>query len=382
VTLPQAYISLVAELGNLFEDDTAEVSRVAFPTRRHSARRSLTTRIAIAVGIVVFTTLLVYWERDGYADFGQDNGVSLIDALYYSTVTLSTTGYGDIAPITDGTRLVNVFVVTPLRFLFLIVLVSTTVEVLTQAARERSRVNRWRKRMKDQTVIVGFGVKGQASLRSLLAHGADPRTVVVIAADRYAVAEATRQGVTGVVGDARNEQVLRDAGVPEASQVIVAADQDDTAIMVTLRVRALAPKAVIVAAAREESAAELLRQSGADRVITHAESAGNLMSLSLLSANVGAMLEDLMNTGKGLEVVERPITRAELGRAPADIQDEGDLVLAVVRGDEVIRFDQGSIRVFQPGDRIVVIRKAKEDLADQDTTASRTAGAAKGRLRQ
>jgi hypothetical protein len=29
-----------------------------------------------------------------------------------------------------------------------------------------------------------------------------------------------------------------------------------------------------------------------------------------------------------------------------------------------------------------VIRKAKEDLADQDTTASRTAGAAKGRLRQ
>ena len=117
-------------------------------------------------------------------------------------------------------------------------------------------------------------------------------------------------------------------------------------------------------------------------MITHAESAGNLMSLSMLSDNVGAMLEDLMNTGKGLEVVERPITRAELGRAPADVQDEGDLVLAVVRADEVIRFDQGAIRVFQPGDRIVVIRKAKEDLADQDTTASRTAGAAKGRQRQ
>jgi len=354
----------VAELGNLFDEDADEVSRVVFPSRRLSARRSLGTRIAIAVGIVVFTTLLVYWERDGYADFGQDNGVSFVDALYYSTVTLSTTGYGDIAPITSGTRLMNVFVITPLRFLFLIVLVSTTVEVLTQAARERSRVNRWRKRMKDQTVIVGFGVKGQAALRSLLAHGADPRTVVVVAADRYAVAEATRQGVTGVVGDARNEQVLRDAGVPEASQVIVAADQDDTAIMVTLRVRALAKDAVIVAAAREESAADLLRQSGADRVITHAESAGNLMSLSLLSANVGAMLEDLMNTGKGLEVVERPITRAELGRAPADIQDEGDLVLAVVRGDDVIRFDEGSIRVFQPGDRIVVIRKAKEPATD------------------
>jgi voltage-gated potassium channel len=125
----------------------------------------------------------------------------------------------------------------------------------------------------------------------------------------------------------------------------------------------MAPTATIVAAAREASAAELLRQSGADRVITHAESAGNLMGLSMLSANVGEMIEDLMDTGRGLEVVEREITRAELGMAPADIQAGGDLVLAVVRGDQVIRFDQGAVRVFQPGDRVVVIRKARDGVA-------------------
>ncbi len=350
----------MAEMGDLFEDEGDQPSRVIFPSRRLSARRSLAVRIGIALSIVLVTTLLVYFERAGYADFGQDNGVSFTDALYYSTVTLSTTGYGDIAPVTTRTRMVNVLVITPLRFAFLIVLVSTTVEVLTQAARERSRVKRWRKRMKDQTIIVGFGVKGQASLRSLLAHGLDARTIVVVAADRFAVAEATRRGVTGVVGDARNEQVLRDAGVPEAKQIIVAADQDDTAIMVTLRVRAMAPTALIIAAAREASAAELLRQSGADRVITHAESAGNLMGLSMLSANVGAMIEDLMDTGRGLEVVERPITRAEMGLAPADVQAEGDLVLAVVREGAVIRFDQGGVRVLQPGDRLVVIRSAKD----------------------
>jgi voltage-gated potassium channel len=360
----------VAELGNLFDEETTGESRVVFPTRRLSARRSLGVRIIIALGIVIVTTVLVYVERSGYADFGQENGVSFVDSLYYSTVTLSTTGYGDIAPVTETTRLVNVFVITPLRFLFLIVLVSTTVEVLTQAARERSRVNRWRKHMKDQTVIVGFGVKGQAALRSLLAHGLDPRTMVVIASDRYAVAEATRLGVTGVVGDARVEQVLRDAGVPEASRVIIAADQDDTAIMVTLRVRAMAPGATIVAAAREASAGDLLRQSGADRVITHAESAGNLMGLSMLSANVGEMLEDLMDTGRGLEVVERPISRAELGLTPADVQSGGDLVLAVVRGDEVIRFDQGAVRVFQPGDRVVVIRKAHDGVTPPPGPAS------------
>jgi voltage-gated potassium channel len=229
--------------------------------------------------------------------------------------------------------------------------------------------------MKNHIVIVGFGVKGQAALRSLLAHKQKPNDIVVIAEDRYSVAEATRRGVTGVVGDARNEQVLLDAGVPSASKVIIAADQDDTAIMVTLRVRALAPAATIVAAAREASAGELLRQSGADRVITHAESAGNLMGLSLLSGNVGAMLEDLMDTGRGLEFVERDISRAELGLAPSDVQAEGELVLAVVRDGQVHRFDEGRVKVFQKDDRVVVIRPSGRPSAVQGSPGSGSAGA-------
>ncbi len=331
-----------------------------FPRRRLSARESLVVRILIAVSCVVLTTMLVYLDRDGYKDSGANDGVSLKDALYYSTVTLSTTGYGDITPVSDTARMVNVFVITPLRFLFLIVLIGTTIEVLTSAARQRSRVHRWRRHMKGHTVVIGYGVKGQAALRTLLAHGIEPESLVVIAEDRYAVADATRQGVVGVVGDARTEQVLRDAGIPAASRVIIAADQDDTAIMVTLRVSGMAPDAIIVAAARESSAGELLRQSGADRVITHSESAGNLMGLSLLSETVGEMVEDLLDTGRGLELVERETSRAELGLAPSDIQAGGELVLAVIRGGVVHRFDEPVIRVFQKGDRVVVIRASGE----------------------
>ncbi|MGB8020350.1 MAG: potassium channel family protein [Candidatus Nanopelagicales bacterium] len=347
----------MAELGTLFDERDSVGRRVLLPPRL-SARESLGVRVAIALGCILITTLLVYLQRDGYADLGAGDGVSLTDALYFATVTLSTTGYGDVAPVSTPARMMNVFVITPLRFVFLIVLISTTIEVLTRAAREKSRVNRWRSHMKDHTVIVGFGVKGQAALRTLLANGADPRTLVVIAADRYSVADATRAGVTGVVGDARNERVLLDAGVPSAARVIVAADQDDTAIMVTLRVSSLAPNAKIVAAARESSAADLLRRSGAHRVITTSESAGNLLGMSLLSPTVGEMVEDLLDSGRGLEVVERDITRSELGRAPADVQSEGELVLAVVRGSDVLRFDESSVRVFQPGDKVVVIRRS------------------------
>lgn len=214
--------------------------------------------------------------------------------------------------------------------------------------------------MKNHVVIIGFGVKGKAALQTLLAHGVNPRELVVVAADRFSVAEATREGVTGIVGDARNERILTDAGVRSAARIVIAADQDDTAIMITLRVSEMAPPtAVIVAAARESSSAELLRQSGAHRVITSAESAGNLMGLSLLSPTVGEIVEDLMDTGRGLEVIERPTTRAELGLGPSDVQAKsGEIVLAVVRGGQVHRFDEGGVRVFERGDRVVVIRRS------------------------
>ena len=65
--------------------------------------------VPITVGLVlVGTVLLVYLDRDGYVDGNDpDNKLSLIDSIYYTTVTLSTTGYGDIAPFTDRARLIN-----------------------------------------------------------------------------------------------------------------------------------------------------------------------------------------------------------------------------------------------------------------------------------
>lgn len=333
-------------------------SRVIFPIRRFSAREHLAVRLAIAGACVLATALLVFFERSGYRD-SSGQQITLLSAFYYATVTLSTTGYGDIVPVSEQARIVNILVITPLRFIFLIVLISTTVEVLTQAAREGIRVERWRKRMKKHTVIVGSGVKGTAALHTLLAHGVSPRELVVVAADRYSVAEATREGVTGVVGDARSERILADAGVGTAARIIVAADRDDTAIMITLRVAKLAPPgAVIVAAAREAAAAELLRQSGAHRVITTSESAGNLLGLSLLSPTVGEIMEDLMDAGRGLEVIEREITRSELGVAPSELAKQGDIVLAVVRDGVVHRFDAGIVRVLERGDHVVVIHDA------------------------
>ena len=327
-----------------------------FPERRFSPIRNIGVRIIIAVSAIVITTVLVYTERDCYRDLDEMGNLSWLDALYYATVTLSTTGYGDITPVCESARAVNVLVITPLRFIFLIVLVGTTIEVLTQRTREQLRSNRWRSNVNDHTVIIGYGVKGRAAARSLVDAGTSRSEIVVVASDRTAVDEATRDGFVGVVGDGRREDVLRDAAIERASRVVVATDEDDTSILVTLTARRLSPHATIVAAVREAQNTEILRQSGANNVIPTAESAGRLMGLSLLSSTAGELMEDLLDSGRGLEVVEREITREELGQSPSDLDAQGQIVLAVIRKGVAHRFDTNSISRLEPGDRLVVIR--------------------------
>jgi voltage-gated potassium channel len=338
--------------------DAADSPRatLTFPERRFSPIRNIGVRLGVAVLAVAITTVIVYAEQDCYQDRGAMSGLTWIDSFYYATVSLSTTGYGDISPVCESSRLVNALVITPLRFLFLIVLVGTTIEVLTRRTREQVRSNRWRSHVDKHTVIIGYGVKGRAAARSLTDAGTPLSEIVVVSPDRAAVDEASRDGFVGVIGDARREDVLHDAAIERAARIVVATNEDDTSILVTLTARRLAPDATIVAAVRESQNADILRQSGANTVIPTAESAGRLMGLSLLSSTAGEIMEDLLDSGRGLEVVERDITRAELGLSPGDLDAHGQIVLAVIRRGESHRFDTDTIRTLETGDRLVVIR--------------------------
>jgi voltage-gated potassium channel len=105
-------------------------------------------RFLLAASLVLINWALVVAERGGYTD-NHDGVVSVSDALYYTTVTLTTTGYGDITPVTTTARLVNALVVTPMRLLFVVILVGTTIQALTERSREEIRLARWRARLKD-----------------------------------------------------------------------------------------------------------------------------------------------------------------------------------------------------------------------------------------
>ncbi|MGW1211654.1 potassium channel family protein [Streptomyces sp. NPDC002499] len=311
-------------------------------------------RLLMALLVLAATALIVWIDRDGYND-NSDGSVDFLDAAYYATVTLSTTGYGDIAPVSDGARLINILVITPLRVVFLIILVGTTLEVLTERTREEWRQNRWRSTLRDHTVVIGFGTKGRSAIQTVCATGLKQEQVVVVDPSAKVIEAATADGFAGVIGDATRSEVLTRAEVQRARQIIIATQRDDTAVLVTLTARQLNRGAKIVAAVREEENAPLLKQSGADAVITSASAAGRLLGLSVLSPAAGMVMEDLIQQGSGLDMVERPVIKAEVGRKP---RETDDLVVSVVRGHRVLGYDDPAVGTLQLTDRLITIVRA------------------------
>ena len=300
----------------------------------------------------MFVALVAYFDRDGYVDVA-DGGVSFLDAIYYATVSVTTTGYGDIRPESDGARLLSIILVTPARVLFLIVLVGTTLEVLAERTREGYRLIRWRKNLNDHVIIVGFGTKGRSAGRQLTAHGVEPGQIVVIDPREEARRHATSLGFAVISGDATEAEVLEEAEVSRARSVIVAVDRDDTAVLTTLTARELNPDALIAGAVREEQNAHLLRQSGANSVITSSDAAGRLLGVATQSPQVVDVLEDLLTVGQGLDILERAVDPGEVGPL-ADLRGR-DPVVAVVRGERLMRFDDPDAQQLEAGDRLVYL---------------------------
>jgi voltage-gated potassium channel len=320
------------------------------PREASSPLTSLLQRLGIALLLLLIVALTVWSGRDGYAD---DTGapITLLSALYYASVTVTTTGYGDITPVTEGARLATLLVVTPARIGFLLLLVGTTVELLTERWRNDYRRDRWRRRVKDHFVICGYGVKGRAAVAALLADGVEASRIVIVEPKPEVAAQAGTDGLTVVAGDATRTATLLEAAVDRCRAVIVAADRDDSSVLATLTARELAPGATIVAAVREDENKHLLLQSGADSVITSSETAGRLLGISSRRPDMARMVEDLLDTAHGFSLAQRQVGADEAGRPIAERADE--LPVAIVRGGRVMRIDEPAAQPLQQGDLVM-----------------------------
>lgn len=326
--------------------------RISLPTGRGTPLGRLGLRVGVALALILFVAIVAFIERAGYRDGDAVGTLTLLDAIYYATVSVTTTGYGDITPVSDSARLTNVLLVTPARIIFLILLVGTTVEALAGSSREAFRQRLWRRGLRDHTIVCGFGTKGRNAIATIRARGVPDEKIVVVDSDPDSIDEATRAGFATIHGDATRQAVLEAAEVADASSIIVAPDNDAAAVLITLTAREHNKGATIVAAVREAENRHLLHESGADSAIVTSGAAGRMLGFATHSPRIVEVLEDLMSVGTGLDIIERVVAPEDDGRSLADMTGDAP-VIGVVRGSDLLRFDDQRAHTVRAGDKLV-----------------------------
>jgi voltage-gated potassium channel len=208
--------------------------------------------------------------------------------------------------------------------------------------------------LRDHTIVCGYGTKGRNAVATLIARGVPKEKIVVVDADAAALEQARRAGLATVNGPSTRTDVLEEAGIRVAADVIVATDSDESAVLTTLTARELNRTATIVAAVREPENRHLVHESGANSAIISSGAAGRMLGLATSTPALVEVLEDLMTVGAGMDIVERDVTDEQAGRPLAELHLSAPVV-AVIRDGVTRRFDDPGVQTLERGDRVVCL---------------------------
>ncbi|MBX7535459.1 potassium channel family protein [Qipengyuania flava] len=310
-------------------------------------------RLGLALFLIMVVVMIHWWDREGLVD-NLDGEVSFLDVIYFTMISITTTGFGDIAPISDRARLVEAVIVTPVRFAVLFIFVGTAYNFLIKRSWEKFRMARIQEQLKNHIIVLGYGISGSESVTELIERGTDPSTIVVIDPSEERLHAAESLGCNVMAADATRDETLKAVRISEAQNVLISAGRDDTTILITLTVRALAPRvpiSVVVRAADNES---LARQAGANNVINPVRFTGLLLAGSAKGEHIADYLADLASVSGRVQLVEREVTEEECGCAISELRT-GGRGLRVYRDGRAIGFWEDECQNLQKGDIIVEI---------------------------
>jgi voltage-gated potassium channel len=333
--------------------------RLQVPGRRlfiggeRSVRRTLLLRSCVVVFLFVLVILAFWLDRDGLKD-NADDSISFIDVVYFTVVSVTTVGYGDIVPVTPQARLVDALFVTPIRLFIWLIFIGTAYQLVLQRLIEDFRMRRLQARLQDHVVLIGYGHYGRSAADELVARGLDKKHILVVDLDQGRIEDAAEHGYIGILGDASREETLLQTMLEHARALLVCTDRDDTNVLITLTARNLAPKVRIVARVEEAENDKLVRQSGANSTVLPSRVGGILMADSVESSHMAAYVMDLISAGGQVQLAERDPNPDELGRRPMESQS---LIVRVVRNQLPYSIWDSEVRI-QPGDKLIVIRPA------------------------
>jgi len=307
----------------------------------------------LLVLLLIFAVFSVFLlDREGLQD-NIDGNVSLIDVIYFTMITITTVGYGDIVPVSDQARLIDAFFVTPVRIFVWFIFLGTAYQFIIQRLIEEWRMTRLQEQLRDHVILCGFGHSGSMAANELVLRGWKPEQIVVIDKDRDEVARAAERGFICLHGDASSEELLKMAGIARAHAVIVSVGRDDTTVLAVLTIRELAKGVRLIANVSEPENIKLVKAGGADVVVSPPRFGGVMMADAVASRTTVDFVSELMTYRGSYQLVERAPRAEEIGRDPLAI--EGVLIVEVRRGSSRIGlWNEKNLRI-EAGDRLLAI---------------------------
>ena len=295
----------------------------------------------------------------GTAGFHFIFGWQWLDAFYMVVTTLTTIGYQEIHPLSSGGRVFNLALI-----FFGVALVFLSIGALTQALLEfelrsffgRRKMERYIGRLTDHYIICGAGRVGRSAARELARR---PVPFVIIEQNE---AKAQRYGDDWLtlLGDATQEQTLRQAQIDRARGLVAATTTDATNLYIVLTARGLNPRLKIIARASEEDAEKHLLTAGADSVVSPYSFAGHRIAQSFLRPHVVSFLDTATtHLGMDLEIGEICVSQdsAFAGKTIEGSrirQDRGVIILAIKR-ESGMRFNPSPDDRIEPGDYLIAM---------------------------
>jgi voltage-gated potassium channel len=327
---------------------------VIFSTLTQITRR----RLAFAALIIVLIIVA------GAIGFRQSEHFTVLDSLYIATQTVTTVGYGDLAPKTVEGRIFAIILM-----LMGVGTVLYALTVLAQAVIQSEIVEAFDKRRKlkemeklnGHFIVCGAGRVGRRIIKDLMRQNLPH---VVIERDERRIASIERAGPHFIIGDATSEENLLAAGVTRARGLASCLADDAANVYVVLTARGLNENLHIVARAVEEQAETTLIRAGASRVVAPTIIGSQSMARALLRPAIADFMDSIVAETLDLVFEEvaiddnSPYVDKRL-RETNLLSELSLIVVAIRRKNGELTFHPNGDSLIEEGDLLIVIGKAE-----------------------
>jgi len=327
------------------------------PKQNTSPWRTVFNRLAILLALYLLVLAFFLWDKEGLRDSTKAPGqhITTLDLVYFTAITMSTVGYGDIVPVTPLARTIDILLVTPIRVIVWLLFVGTTVQFTYSRFREDYALQKLKETLRNHTIVCGYGMTGRAAAEELVQMGGSRDNIIVVDDDADVCQQASDDGFNAIKGDGTREAILEIADIKDASNILVSTNRDDTNILICLTAKNLNQKITIAAAVNQTENLKLMKSSGASTTVVPSMAGGHILAASTRFDDQVSLLEDLLTTGGKIKLMQETVGEKLKGKLVADVED--CIVIGLDRSGKRISINEMKKTILEPGDVLISIKE-------------------------